>query len=299
MHDLRRRATQSLIGLLCGAAFFAAPARAAFISSTCQICQEGNNCETGATVTTPGQLADMSRFWTYTSDGFAFAAAASVATEYAGFSAFARGSGSHNPPGQSSFINLVSRGGSAYGNFNDTITAGSGGGTGFLRLPLHLVGTTSVSWQNGFGSAGLGISCQSYEPGAIVTLGPCTGASLTFTNDTVIDQIVNIDIPILLGSPVTYTVSVVAGAASGYAYGNAVPFAGQAEITVGTLPFAGAIVLDASRQPIPGATVSIGESGFDYQAAPEASSWLGTLAALSVLPSLRGRSRTRAFGAAR
>lgn len=288
MHETRRRELLSIV-LLCGATLFAGPARAAFISSTCQICQEGNNCETGSTVTTPGQLADMSRSWTGTLDGFSFAAAAAVATDFVGFSVFARGSGFHNPPNQSSFINLVSRGGNAYGNFNDTITAGSGGGTGFLRLPLHLVGTASISWQNGFGSAGLGISCQSYEPGAIVTLGPCTGASLAFTNDAVIDQVVNVDIPILLGSPVTYTVTVVAGAASGYAYGDLVPFAGQAEISVGTLPFEGAIVLDASRQPIPGATVSVAESGFDYQAAPEASSWFGTLAAFAALAALRNR----------
>lgn len=289
MYDLRRRTILAWLALLCATALFAAPARAAFVASTCQICQEGNNCETGATVTTPGQLANLSRAWNYTSDGFAFAAAASVATDYVGFSVFARGSGFHNPANQSSFINLVSRGGNAFGNLNDTITAGSGGGTGFLRLPLHLAGSTSISWQNGFGGTSLGISCQSYEPGAFVTLGPCTGAALSFTNDAVIDQAVNVDIPILLGSPVTFTVTVVAGAASGYAYGDLVPFTGQAEISVATLPFEGAIVLDASRQPIPGATVSAAESGFDYMAAPEASAPFGTLAAFAALMALRSR----------
>jgi len=106
----------------------------------------------------------------------------------------------------------------------------------------------------------------------------------------VIDEAANLDIPIRLGTPVTYTVSAVVQARKGHLFGATIPFSGQAEISISASPLAGAIVLDASKQPIPGATVSVGESGFDY-AAPEASSLLSAIAALGSLGALRRRQR--------
>lgn len=287
MLEPRLRSAALLLVLLCGAAL-STPARAAFVQSILQVCQEGNNCETGTPVMIPGQPANLSRAWDF--DGFHYAAAATMATDYVAWSAFARGSGLENPenPGSTTFNYLISRSGNAFGHINDTITAGTGGGPGFLRLPLHLVGNTSISWQNGFGATSFSMSCSSSVPGTFTVIGSCDPVFANFTNDATIDQAANLDIPIILGSPASFTASLIVSAGTGHQYGDLIPFTGQAEITIATLPFEGAIVLDAGRQPIPGATVSASESGFDYDA-PEASSVLAGVAALGAIGALRRR----------
>lgn len=290
MGSLRRSDLVALLILLCVAALPRHARAVAFVQSIVQICQEGDNCETGAPVMVPDQPADMSRAWN-PGPGFSYAASVAISTSYVAWSAFARGSGLENPEGSgTTFISLVSRGGRAYGHVHDTITAGTGGGSGFLRLPLHLVGNTSISWQNGFGGTSFSVSCSSSVPGTPIVVGVCDAVSANFTNNADIDQEANLDIPIILGSPVYFVASLSAGAGTGHLYGDLIPFVGQAEITVATLPFEGAIVLDASRQPIPGATVSVAESGFDYNA-PEAPSLLGAAAAVGTLGLLRQRRR--------
>lgn len=290
MRSPRRAAV--VLSILLSAAAPPRPARAvAFVQSIVQICQEGNFCETGTPVTLPGQPANMSRVW-ITDSGFSYAASAGISTSYVAWSAFARGSGLENPEGSgTTFINQISRSGRAYGHVHDTITAGTGGGSGFLRLPLHLLGHTSVSWQNGFGSTSFGVICSSSVPGTVTVIGSCDPVQASFTNDADIDQEANLDIPILLGSPVYFIASFGAAAETGHAFGDPIPFTGQTEITIATLPFAGAIVLDASRQPIPGATVTSAESGFDYNApeAPPASAALAALATLCAILRLRRR----------
>lgn len=274
------------------------PARAAraytAVQSTCQICtgSGAGECETGTPVMVPGATTDMSRFWS--GDAFAFAASCASTTEYAGVAGFARASGTHSPSSGGPFLNNVSRSGRAFGSFWDRLTAGSGGGSGFLRIPMHLTGAVLVEWQNGGGAASYGFFCQSYLPGASTTLGPCAGGNRSFSVSSAFDDTVFVDLPILLGTEFEFSVTFSAQATTGYAYGNQSPFTGQAQIDFGTQPFPGAIVLDASKQPIPGAPISLGESGFDYQAAPEASSLLGGIAALAVLAPLRRRRKSAA-----
>lgn len=282
--------------LLLLAALAATPAARAYTAtvSTCQICT-GNGageCETGTPVRTPGATADMSRFWS--GDAFAFLASSAITTDYAAVSGFARASGTHSPSSGGPFLSAVSRSGRAFGSFFDRLTAGSGGGSGFLRIPMHLVGATLIEWQNGGGSASYGVSCQSYLPGSPTTLGPCTGGSRAFTVGTGFDDVVFVDLPILLGTEFEFSITFVADATTGYGYGSPSPFTGVAQIDFATQPFPGAIVLDAGKQPIPDAPISLGESGFDYQTAPEASSLLGGIAALAVVAPLR---RRRAFTA--
>lgn len=293
MRDSRRCSAVSRVLLLAGLVLVAPPAGAVFVVSTCQICM-GNgagDCETAPSVYGAGAVANLSRAWT-PGNGFEYAASTSIATDYGAFSAFARASGSETPPpgAGTNFINTVMRIARSYGTFDDVLTAGTGGGPGFLRIPMHLSGGVGISWQNGFGFASLDISCASSAPGSPYAIGHCDPVSLAFTNDASIDEVVFLDIPIVLGSPFEYLATVIVSAGSGHLYGDLIPFTGQAQIDVATLPFAGAVVLDAGKQPIPDAPISLGESGFDYRLAPEAGPLLGGLAALAALSAL-GRRR--------
>ncbi|RIL06391.1 MAG: hypothetical protein DCC71_06985 [Proteobacteria bacterium] len=272
-----------------------APARAraaAYVISTCQACygNAAGDCETTPPILTPGAPSNILR--TYGgSDGYSFQAAAASTTDFAAFGLFARASGFVDPPGDdATFLGNDTRIGRAFGTFSDVVTAGEGGASGFLRIPLHATGSTVVEWQNGASYVQLGLSCSSNLPGSPTTLGPCTGAGRNITTSGPIDEAFQVDVPIVLGQPVQITIQMNLGAGTGYGYGNLVPFAGQAEGSVGA-DSSGAIVLDAAKSPIPGAPISLGESGHDYQNAPEASSSLAAGAAFAALTSLRDRRR--------
>lgn len=290
MRGSRRPTLVPMLAFLVCCALAASPVRAApLVVSTCQICtSNAGDCETAPSVYGAGALASMSRAWT-PGNGFDYAASTSMSTDYGSFGAFARASGSETPePGAgTTFLNTVTRIARSFGNFDDVLTAGTGGGPGFLRIPMHIVGSVAISWQNGFGYASVDLSCSSSAPGSPYAIGQCAPVSRTFSVDGSIDEIVDLDIPIVLGSPFEYLATVVVSAGTGHLYGAFVPFTGQAQIDVATLDFAGATVLDAGKQPIPDAPISLGESGFDYQSAPEAPSLLGEVASLAALVPLR------------
>jgi hypothetical protein len=146
-----------------------------------------------------------------------------------------------------------------------------------------------VSWQNGFGNGQLTAGCQSNEPGVPLVLGNCPALQLVFTEDESIDTVVELDVPILLGSPVEFRVTVTVSAATGHGIGPA-PFQGASEASFATGPFRGAIVLDAAKTPIPGATVT-SESGFQYAPEPGAGgAGLAALLALAGVASARRRA---------
>lgn len=276
------------------AASLAAPpaARAvALLQSVCQSCFTAADCETAPPVYGAGNPAQLSRAYA-TGAGFSYMTSATMTVDYVGFAAFARASGFENPnppPEPPVLAGDQNYSGRSYGNLWDTVTAGAGGGPGFLRLPLHVVGSSAVSWQNGFGHVQLGISCTSNEPGAIVELGPCSGFARTFTANEDLDTVVNVDVPILLGMPVAFRLSATLLATTGHPLGSSISFTGATEASFSTLPFAGATVLDAERAPIPGAVVSASESGFSY--APEPSASAEALAALAALALRRAQLR--------
>ena len=294
MHRPRGFDLFAVLGLFCGAALCAPPAHAdAYVSSIAQVCEQGGLCATAPTSFGPGQRSDISRGTNFTN--FQYSASSAVITDFVGFSAFARASGFESPEITETtppvFGYEISRSARAFGEWSDTITAGTGGGEGFLRIRLRLTGHGAISWQNGYGSARFSFGGFSVEPERpFDVIGNVDPVGRAMTVSEVIDQVANLDIPILLGSPIRYTVTAFAGADTGHYSNDAIPFSGQSEIGITARPFAGAIVLDASKQPIPGATVSVGESGFDY-AVPEASSLPGALAALASLEALRRRRR--------
>lgn len=173
---------------------------------------------------------------------------------HAAFAAFARASGYDIPVSGSEFLYSLTRIARSFATFSGTVTAGAGGGAGYLRLPLDVTGQVLVSWQNGAGSAQLGAGCQSNEPGAPLVLGNCPALQLLFTENEAIDTVVEFDVPILLGSPIEFRVNVTVSAQTGHGFGPA-PFTGASEASFATGPFRGAVVLDAAKNPIPGAAM--------------------------------------------
>jgi hypothetical protein len=223
-------------------------------------------------------LANLSR--PEDSPGFHYLRTTSMVATYGAFSGHARASGTENPEGAATFLNNITRVARSYGNFGDVVTAGEGGGAGFFRISLRVSGGSAVSWQNGFGVTQLSFSCVSSEPGSPFAIGHCPALSFVHDVDTVVDTVVDLDIPIVLGSPFQYSAGVIVEAATGHGFFSMVPFTGISEASyVGS--FLGASVLDAGHQSIPGAPISVGESGFDYAPEPEVfAAGLGAFATL-------------------
>jgi hypothetical protein len=275
--------------LLAGTWLAPAPARAdTYVTATSQVCT-GNtfgDCENTPTVYGRGATSNLSRSWDMP-PGFSWLATTSGTADYGAFSLYSRASGYESPESGTEFLYSAQRKARSFATFSDTITAGMGGASGFLRLPLHVTGSVTISWQNGFGNASLAVTCASNLVGSPFNLGVCPVTQLIFTQNELYDSVLNLDIPILLGSPIYYQVEVSLLAATGHLYGDLFPFTGASEASFGTGPFQGAaLVLDAAKQVIPDALIS-SESGFAY--APEASSFAGGAAALAALGALAGR----------
>jgi hypothetical protein len=249
------------------------------------------DCEFTPTVYGRGATSNLSRSWD-APPGFSFLATSSGTSDYGAFSLYARASGYDSPESGTEFLNSVQRIARSYATFSDTITAGAGGAQGFLRLPLHITGSVAISWQNGFGTASLAVTCASNVVGSPFNLGGCPVTQLIFTQSELYDSVLNLDIPILLGSPIYYQVESSLLASTGHLYGDLIPFTGASEASFGTGPFPGALVLDAAKQPIPDAEIS-SESGFAY--APEPGS---PAAGAAVLIALAARAPRRTRGPA-
>jgi len=281
-----------LIALAAFAASPSTPAGAAFVMSTCQACTGSGpgDCETAPSVSGAGMTASMSRSWI--SPGFEYATSTDMTLDYVSLSAFARASGFENPEnGAVVFGNSVSRTARSIGHIDDVLTAGEGGVPGFLRIPLHVTGATAISWQNGGGSALLALECVSSVPGSPYAIGHCPLQQFNFAGDESFDTVIDLDVPIVLGQPFEYRVTVTIQATSGHGYGDLIPFQGAAQASFGTEPFAGVSVLDANGAVIPDAPISASESGFQY--VPEPSSTAGVATAFAALVAFRLPSRWR------
>lgn len=281
-----------LFAVLAAACLVPAGVRAEpFVVSTSQVCTgtAAGECETAPAVVGRGATAQLSRSWGEDTGGFYFLADTHMTTDYAAFAGFARASGYDIPLSGADFLYTITRIARSFATFSDVVTAGAGGGPGYLRLPLDVTGQVLVSWQNGAGNAQLTASCQSNEPGSPLALGNCPPLQLVFTENEAIDTVVDVDVPILLGSPVEFRVTVTVSATTGHGIGPA-PFTGASEASLATGPFRGAIVLDAAKQPIPGAPIA-SASGFLYAPEPSAASaGLGALLALAGVAGVRRRA---------
>jgi hypothetical protein len=283
----RSRLPALLIALVC-AQIFAAPARSAFVVSTCEACTSSvGDCEVAPSVYGAGETANMARAWT--SPGFQYATNTSMTLDYVSFAAFARASGYENPEnGAVVFGNAVTRIARSTGHIDDVLTAGEGGAAGFFRIPLHVTGGVAVTLQNGAGNATLLLECVSNEPGSPYAIGHCPLTQYDFFGDQSFDTVIDFDIPIVLGQPFEYRITATLQARTGHGYGDLIPFQGATEASFGSEPFAGAAVLDANHTLIPGAPISASESGFLY--APEPPSAASTALAFATVLTLRRRA---------
>lgn len=286
MNPTRRRL--ALVFALVCAPVAAGAARAAYVVSVCESCTgtAAGSCETAPPVYGAGETASMSRAWDF--PAYHYATSTNFTFDYVAFSAFARASGLENPEnGASVFGNIVTRIARSTGSLDDVLTAGEGGAPGFLRIPLHVTGATSIQWQNGDGYASLVLECVSSAPGSAYAIGHCPLRQFVFRGDESFDSIVDLDVPIVLGEPFEYRITATLEAMTGHGFGAAIPFTGASEASFGTAPFAGASVLDANRIEIAGAPISASESGFVY--APDASSAASGAFALVAIRALRRR----------
>ena len=282
----RRRLALAIFGALLSTS----PARAAFVTATSEICRENSVCETGASVFVPFATASLSD--SSTGPGFSLLSETDMAVNYGFFSGSARVGGFDNTvyPVHSNFGYSFGRLARSFGDFDDVLTAGPGGGPGFFRIPLHVSGEAAIGWQNGGGSVPLSFDCVSNAPGSPFAIGHCPNALLGFSVDENFDTLVNLDVPIVLGGPFEYRVSVALTASSGHGAGDLRPFEGRAGASVvSTLPLHGASVLDASSTVIPNAAISASESGTVY--APEPTSVASGAAALGAIGALALRAR--------
>ena len=267
-----------------------------FVVSTSQVCvSDAGECETGSPVFGRGAWSQLSRSWGDSNEGgFYFLAHTDMRTDFAAFAGSARASGYDIPSSGGDFSYGITRIARSFATFSDTVTAGADSGAGYLRLPLEVAGQVLVSWQNGFGYGALTAGCQSNEPGSPLALGNCPPLQFIFTENEAIDTVVDLDVPILLGAPVEFRVHVTVSAATGHGIGPT-PFHGFSDASFATRPFRGALVLDAAKNPIPGATIT-SESGFAYAPEPGAgaSGGIALLSLAGLTMARRTSCRTRA-----
>lgn len=274
MRPRRSRPCALLIALsLVSIGMGASRARAdTYVVATSLVCtgNAAGDCEWGPSVGR-GELSSLSRTWGNSEEGGSyFLASSEMVLDYAAFSTSATASGYDIPTSGTTFLYSVLRSGRSSGEFSDVLTAGTGGAPGYFRIPLHVTGSAAISWLNGAGSATLALGCNSNAPGSPTYIGVCPTTQLNFFEDDAIDTVLNLDVPIVLGSPFQYRVSVYVAASTGHAYGDAIPFEGSSQASFQTGPFQGASVLDAAKQEIPGAPISASESGFSYVPEPGA-----------------------------
>jgi hypothetical protein len=298
----RSRARWLLVVLLALPMAPPSAARAApFVSALGVVCTGTGvgECQNGTPVGA-GQVALLSREWVDDDHGFHFIASGQMILDYCAFSSTVSASGYDAPSSGDIFLNRVTRIGRAIGNFQDGLTAGTGGAPGWFRIPLHVTGGVTVSFQNGSGSAMLLFQCRSTTPDGLTTIGQCDPIQLDFFANEDVDTVVNLDVPIVLGEPFEYRVTVSVSAITGHAEGDPTPFEGLTQATFGTEPFTGALVLDAAKNPIPDAPISASASGFVYAPEPRGDApALAALLALAAAGARRWRRRAGSLASAR
>lgn len=206
--------------------------------------------------------------------------AAMTVAGYGGFSAAVSSTGDMNdyPVGTQGMV------GAAIDAFSratiaDVVTVSGASGAGTLRMAWHLTGSVDVGWSvNGpvedidFGTVRLTFACFA-QPVGTPTPDTCPDPSLTWTDIAAVDEIVNVEVPIVFDAPVQYTLTITLQSAIGtgpYTAGTGqIDFVARA---IGGFGSTGTLVetavLDAGGQPVAGSAIQ-SESGFQYDLAPE------------------------------
>ena len=189
----------------------------------------------------------------------------------------------------------------ARATIGDVVTVSGSSGPGTLRMSWHLTGGVDVGWSitgpvDPIDHAQIRLSFGCFAQVVGTTLPDnCPDLQLTWTSPEAVDQVLNIDMPIVFGSPVQYQLDINLQSSTGTGYYTAstglISFSGHAVGNFGSTGTLVAVeVLDSIGQPVSGSTIQ-SESGFQYDVAPEPGQApllaLGSL----VLAALRYRGR--------
>jgi hypothetical protein len=208
------------------------------------------------------------------------AEAAMVVADYGGFSARSSSTEDLNdyPVGTQGTVgpNISAN---ARATIWDVVTVSGGSGPGTLRMTWHVTGGVDVGWSVAgpvdpidHGQLRLSFGCTAQLVGT-PTPDACPDPMLSWTAPGAVDVTVNLDMPIVFGSPVQYQLVINLQSSTGTGYYNAssglITFQAHATGEFGsTGTLVGAEALDSIGQPVAGATIQ-SESGFQYGVAPE------------------------------
>jgi hypothetical protein len=175
----------------------------------------------------------------------------------------------------------------------DCLTFGGHSGAGVARLPIRVVGGTSIEWTIG----GSYVPPPSFEPGFVRfrilcgvleqggAFGNCTDFDVEWTGDGAIDTTVDIEFGFSFGTPIGISLDARLDSRLGYLANGTGPGVLQGLTSVdlgGTLqPL---VVTDTTGAPLANVTLT-SDSGFDYLTAPEpgaAATAAGLLASLAL-----------------
>ena len=164
----------------------------------------------------------------------------------------------------------------------DVVTVSGSSGPGTLRMMWHLTGGVDVGWSLSAGApvedidhaqVNLNFGCFAQQVGTTIP-DSCPDPVLTWNAPAAVDQIVNIDMPIVFGAPVQFilTISLQSAAGTGY-YTASTGLISLSAHALGGFGSTGTLVdtevLDSFGQPVSGSTIQ-SESGFQYDiGAPE------------------------------
>jgi hypothetical protein len=271
--------------LLLAASLAAAPAghAATFLISQSSSCASGG-CEFAPDMTGPGATTNISRLFedppANPGSLLMMNQAAMTVVSYGGFSASVSSTGDLNdyPVGGQGFTgpNIAAN---AKATIWDVVTVSGSSGPGTLRMMWHVTGSVDIGWSVtgpvediDHGQVSLAFLCAAQQVGS-PTPGNCPDPALTWTDDAAVDEMVNVDVPIVFGAPEQYQLGINLQSSIGTGVYTAstglIAFMAHANGGFGsTGTLAGVEALDGIGQPVPGATIQ-SESGFQYDVAPE------------------------------
>lgn len=289
-----RRAFFAVSVALLAAVLAAAGARAQtcspYVRSWSQVCG-GGLCVEGS-IPLFGHPAVTSRSaGFFVPDGYNLGATAAMAIDNGGFDARAYGGGYTE-------ITLTSNGlgGKTSGIISDCGTVSGGSGSGYVHLPIHVTGSTSMGWTivgtyqvtagNEPAGSSFDLLCGVAPLGSSTSI-PCDASHFAWLVGESIDEELELVFAFTFGQPFSFLIQPALNAGIGYAAnGGEGLLQGFAQLSlVGSL---GPVSFtDLSGTPLPGASMT-SASGYDYgnpvpepAAAACAASALGALAGLA------------------
>lgn len=263
--------------------------------SVSYVCHQSDCVNSGDQVGSPAESSRSNSYLYSTSSySYNFGADAALAMDFAEFDLSLYSGGSSDVY----FYENNSVGSSVTGTLFDCITIDGYTGGGILHIPFHVTGQRAMSWSAGgtfvpaqpLAGASFGITCGPVPVGVPTPL-PCDDPGFSYSDDGVIDEMMEVSFPFAFGQQISLSLG--AGASTGVGYtgmGQPGVMQGMAAIDLHGVMH-DAWVTDPAYNVLPGVTITA-TSGFDYLNAPEPGAAAGVTAALFALGALRRRRRS-------